>query len=51
LQLGDVVFYQGKKYEVVWIYNENNIEIKSIRKVGPINQVIPVQVSELKDHP
>jgi hypothetical protein len=49
LQLGDLVFYQGEKYKVVWIYDENNLEIKSIRKVSSINQSIPVHVSELQD--
>lgn len=45
--LGDVVNDQGEKYEIAWIYNETNIEIKPLNNYRLLPKIIPIHISEL----
>lgn len=46
MKMGDVVIYQGEEYEIVWVYNDSNLEIRSIKKSG-LPVIIPVHISEV----
>jgi hypothetical protein len=48
MQLGDIVLYNGGKYKIVWIYNKENLEIKSLKKARAIPEIIPVHISKIK---
>lgn len=47
MKIGHTVDYDVEKYEVVWIYNNEIIEIKLVRKNRSFPKIIPIHISKL----
>lgn len=44
MAVGDIVIYKGNEYQILWVYDNGQCEIK---KINSINEVIIAPISEL----
>lgn len=47
MTIGDIVVYKGNKYQILWIYDNGQCEIK---KADSLNEVVIASISELQIH-